>query len=101
MPCIVDPTPEELAEDHQRMANKLLGPLLCSACRTLERMEYDFDENPALSKWWSDHKKADEAREREEAKNRVRRELAKQIAQLPVNTLTSDEKAILRAEGYL
>jgi len=33
--------------------------LLCSACRALARMNYDFDENPALSQWWDEHKKGD------------------------------------------
>jgi len=33
--------------------------LLCSACRVLARLGYDFDENPALSVWWEAHKKED------------------------------------------
>lgn len=33
--------------------------LLCSACRVLTRMGYDFDENPALSQWWAAHQKED------------------------------------------
>lgn len=33
--------------------------LLCSACRVLERLGYDFEENPALSLWWDDHKKGE------------------------------------------
>lgn len=37
--------------------------LLCSACRSLERMGYDFEENPALSIWWDNHKKEDASRE--------------------------------------
>lgn len=36
--------------------------LLCSACRALARLGYDFDENPALSRWWEEHKKEDEKR---------------------------------------
>jgi hypothetical protein len=36
--------------------------LLCSACRVLERMDYDFEENPALSIWWDEHKKNDKKR---------------------------------------
>ena len=34
--------------------------LLCSACRVLERLGYDFEENPALSIWWDRHKKLDQ-----------------------------------------
>jgi hypothetical protein len=33
--------------------------LLCSTCRVLARLGYDFDENPALSQWWEAHKKED------------------------------------------
>jgi len=33
--------------------------LLCSACRTLERMGYDFGENPLLEAWWEYHKAQD------------------------------------------
>ena len=33
--------------------------MLCSVCRTLERLNYDIDENPMLSKWWFKHKKID------------------------------------------
>ena len=36
--------------------------LLCSACRVLERTGYDFEENPALSLWWDEHKKKDKRR---------------------------------------
>ena len=42
-----------------RRVNVTWESLLCSACRTLERFGYDFDENPALSQWWSRHKKLD------------------------------------------
>lgn len=33
--------------------------LMCSACRALERLGYDFDENPLLSRWWATHKAKD------------------------------------------
>lgn len=36
-----------------------MAAMLCSACRVLERIGYDFDENPMLSRWWDDHKKKD------------------------------------------
>ena len=36
--------------------------LLCSACRVLERLGYDFEENPALSIWWDKHKRLDQKR---------------------------------------
>ena len=33
--------------------------LLCSTCRVLDRLGYDFDENPRLSEWWDKHKRED------------------------------------------
>ena len=42
-------------------ARVTVNQLLCSACRTLERMGYDMDENPALSQWWENHKGKDDA----------------------------------------
>ena len=36
-----------------------LTSLLCSACRVLKRLGYDFDENPSLSHWWKWHQEID------------------------------------------
>lgn len=36
-----------------------LESLLCSTCRVLSRLEYDFDENPRLSEWWHKHQEED------------------------------------------
>jgi hypothetical protein len=36
-----------------------LTVLLCSSCRALDRLGYDFDENPALSQWWEKHQSID------------------------------------------
>ena len=49
MPCISGSNEEEI-----------LTELLCSTCRVLKRMNYDFDENPQLSHWWQKHQKIDE-----------------------------------------
>lgn len=38
---------------------KKLTAILCSDCRVLTRLKYDFDENPMLSEWWEEHKKDD------------------------------------------
>lgn len=45
--------------------DKELTALLCSTCRVLTRLGYDFDENPALSVWWEAHKKEDAKRAKE------------------------------------
>ena len=55
MPCY-DPRAEQdwSAERFARMES-----ILCSACRALERMGYDFGENPLLDEWWVAHKAQD------------------------------------------
>jgi len=53
-----------LIEAHK--ANAAMVPLLCSACRILTRMGYDFEENPALSQWWAAHQKEDAKKEKSE-----------------------------------
>lgn len=82
-------------------AMKKVEPLLCSACRTLERLGYDFDENPALSNWWAEHKAIDAAREKEEARLRLEAEEVKEIAKKPFNTLTVNDKNLLKKYKYL
>ena len=49
----------DAAENEMIQVKASLKILLCSACRTLERYGYDFDENPTLSQWWDRHKKED------------------------------------------
>jgi len=39
---------------------KKLEGLLCSTCRVLSRLGYDFDENPRLSEWWHKHQIEDQ-----------------------------------------
>lgn len=107
MPCsdggvAYGPTPEEIARN--KFA-KRAEPMLCSACRALERLGYDFDENPELSEWWNKHKEEDRRRtEREElARERktLRKRMAKELSQKPVAELTKEDKQLLREEGYL
>lgn len=90
MPCTYDESPEEIRERQERHENDLMAqaieraekqiwaPLLCSASRALERLGYDFDENPQLSAWWDKHKKEDlqrsKAEERQAQKERLRHE---------------------------
>lgn len=54
---------EEFRGQASRFHKQVVGAtmMLCSACRALVRLGYDMDENPALSAWWEDHKKADAA----------------------------------------
>jgi len=42
--------------------------LLCSACRALVRLEYDFGENPMLDQWWNHHQRVDEMRAKSKSK---------------------------------
>lgn len=86
-------------------AKKQFDPLLCSACRALERFGYDFDENPALSVWWSNHKAEDarkaEAAKAEEDKRAYRKAKAQEAMAKPLNQLTAEETQLLREEGFL
>ncbi len=81
--------------------NKKMKSMLCSACRALERLGYDFDENPRLSEWWDDHKKEDAKREKEKKKKSLRSEVARELSNKPVAELSKEDKALLREEGYL
>jgi hypothetical protein len=100
MPCR-----DQYTEDYEyqeRQATKLentislLESFLCSTCRVLERTKYDFDENPALSEWWASHKAEDERREAALIKKRLRWELAIEVSNKPVNSLTEEDKKLLR-----
>lgn len=64
-PCSIDRSFQSYRDARQEDAEALhltrvtKTALLCSACRVLERLSYDFDENPALSQWWAQHKEED------------------------------------------
>ena len=81
--------------------DKDLEIMLCSACRGLERLGYDFDENPKLATWWHQHKLEDEKRVREEQKKALREKLAIELTKKPVSKLTKEDMVILREEGFL
>lgn len=97
---------ERAAEKERRMkeASRRVD-LLCSACRALERMGYDFDENPELSRWWAGHKKEDAARlAAEEAKAQreaYQRRVIEAALAKPIGELTEEEKKLLRQHKYL
>jgi hypothetical protein len=85
----------------QKQVEKL-EVLLCSACTALEDKKYKFAANPALDKWWDKHKKADELIEAQNIRERLRRQEAKLIAEtVPIIKMTKEQKAMLKAEGYL
>jgi hypothetical protein len=93
------------AEGASNAAKAKYDPLLCSACRALERFGYDFDENPALSVWWANHK-AEDARKAEAAKAEAdrlayRKAKAQEAMAKPLNQLTDEERNLLREEGFL
>ena len=120
MPCRMDDMPRDYRSEsasrsrqNETLKAKLvklepLEALLCSAARVLERLEYDFDENPELSAWWAKHKKSDDRRKKKEAKERIAAEAeiwrlaqVEQLLAKSINDLTDDERAILREAKVL
>ena len=107
MPCSdggvpYPPSPAEIAAAREA---KRTPSLLCSACRSLERLGYDFDENPELSEWWDKHKAEDAARLLKVAQDTERRAYRQRILtealKKPVGDLTGEEKKILKEGKYL
>lgn len=110
MPCIGGPTWEQERDERKAKERKerelaRMEPLLCSACRGLERLGYDFDENPELSEWWDKHKKADAARAEAERKALEKaeweRKVIKDALDKPIGTLTKEEKDLLKKHNFL
>lgn len=60
MPCSDGNAWDEQCREAEKVR---IDALLCSACRVLKRLGYDFEENPALSAWWAEHQRKDAARE--------------------------------------
>lgn len=107
MPCSDGGPSREQVERERKEANaaKRLPPMLCSACRALERLGFDFDENPELSKWWDKHKKEDQARADKEEQERKRIEWEKGVIDAalkkPFAELSKEEIAMLKKHNYL
>lgn len=62
MPCVSypnSPSPENKKISDLIDRIEKLNVMLCSACRVLKRMDYDFEENPMLSIWWKNHQVVD------------------------------------------
>lgn len=95
MPCHVDPTPQERRESAIKTAASHYEPLLCSACRVLERLGYDFDENPALSVWWAKHQEEDAQKAIAQQQERLRREKVQSIRTKLLLDLTPEERQLI------
>jgi hypothetical protein len=102
MPCF-DGGPDNNRElyANREEENKKLESLLCSACRALDKYEFDFDLNPRLSEWWARHKKEDEAKEKAELTKNLHRKMIKEISKKPVKDLTQDDLKLLKMYGYI
>ena len=92
MPCNGGPTGGPTTNDSHLEA---LEALLCSACHSLERLEYDFRETPKLDEFWEKHKQADSARELREAKRRWEEKKAAQLVEKPWASLSPQERRLV------
>lgn len=63
MPCY-DPRDDEEELTNIYNENSKLESMLCSSCTALERLDYNFSENPRLDEWWDKHKRKDQERKR-------------------------------------
>lgn len=88
-------------EDSLRGKLEAMKEMLCSACRVLERLEYDFDENPELSKWWDGHKKEDERKAKEEAQRLLEVKMCHSLINKLLGQLSKDDLSLLRKHKFL
>lgn len=91
------PTKEEIAREQ---FNKRAPSMLCSACRALDLLGYDFDLNPELSEWWDKHKKEDDRKEQARRKAEWQKRVAEEASQKSIKDLTPEEKSLLAKLGY-
>lgn len=105
MPCSdggwPSPSRTEVENTSLRSENQQLEEMLCSACRVLEKNQFEFDLNPLLSRWWDHHKKEDQKKEAAEIRKAKRRELALETAKKSVKDLTAEDKKLLKEFGML
>ena len=95
MPCKTEPTAEERRATVLNTTASQYTPLLCSACRALERLGYDFDENPLLSQWWAKHQEEDAQKDLAQHQKRLQREIMKNILTKPLEEITPAERSWL------
>lgn len=75
----------------------VLDALLCSACRSLSDLGFDFAKNPELDIWWAKHVAEDNKRLAAEARERQELLEATTLAGTKlVANMTKAEKALLR-----
>lgn len=113
MPCRTDPMPERQevldAKTIRTLRNELkqseneFTAMLCSACKTLEALGFDFGTNPLLDRWWTAHKEEDRKRElvkeqkrQHDAAKKLRKQKAILIAETKIlKDLTDEDRALL------
>lgn len=79
-----------------------IEPLLCSACKALEDMGFDFSKNPSLDQWWDKHTKRDLERKRQEARERQSLLEATHLAGTKlIKDMTADEKRLLKRHNLI
>lgn len=90
MPCSDNRGPEPIIITDTRQIKKLES-MLCSSCRVLKKLGYDFDENPRLSEWWERHQeadaKADARKERVRIKKQKRKELVATLLKMTMKEI--------------
>lgn len=78
-----------------------LSSLLCSVCRSLEDLNFDFDKNPELSRFWDEHKKIDEARLLSEARMRLEKSRCLELSNKKFGDLTKEELGLLKKHKFV
>lgn len=95
MPCQSGPSYDDVERDRKRASDALL----CSACRSLEQLGFDFDTNPELSRFWADHKVRDADRIRKENEKRLIQEQVDVLLAKSIKELTEQDRAFLNRHG--
>jgi hypothetical protein len=79
-----------------RAERSKLEILLCSACRVLAGMGFDFGTNPGLDRWWDAHEKEDLEARRKAARERLRHQQALHLSETKTwAQMTPGERALV------
>ena len=103
MPCTGGPSGEQLENARltrevrkERERSSKLEVLLCSACRSLVSLGFDFGVNPELDRWWAGHERKDIERRREAAKEQLRTQRALHLSETKTwAEMTPKERALV------
>jgi hypothetical protein len=104
MPCSDGGYGREMeAKERADLRNELkrMDPLLCSACRALEKVGFDFDTNPELADWWFKHKLEDAKLAEAAAKVEFEKRVVAAAILKPFSEISDEEKALLKKYKYL